>query len=101
MEKTFTGRIVHKPIIIKSGTNPKYKSLDHKSTAVIVKNKREYDFINSWGEENNRLSLELQDIKYPVFICTGIDGLMWTNSSDRALYYISFDEFLSKIGYKI
>jgi hypothetical protein len=74
---------------------PKYKELDHGSTVVIINNKSEYDFINSWAEENERLPLMLEDIKYPVFIGTG-NGLTWTNHSDRALYYMPFEEFLCK-----
>ena len=79
-----------------------YKDLDHGSTVVVIKNKPEYDFINSWAEANGKLSLMLEDIKYPVFVGTGDkNGLSWTNHDDRSLYYMSFDEFLYKIGYRV
>lgn len=78
-----------------------YKSLEHGSTVVTVNNKREYDFINSWAEEKEKLTLSLEGVGYPIFIATAGDGLMWTDLTDRGLYYMSFDEFLVKIGYKL
>lgn len=80
---------------------PKYKDVLHQSTAVIIKNRPEYVFINSWAEENKIIPLKMANIQYPIFICPDEKCLMWTEHDDRALYYMSFDEFLSKIGYKI
>ena len=71
--------------------------LKHKNTMVVVFNQAELNYMCEWNEMHNILPpwLGKRD-NYPIALSPN-DGT-WTDSMDRALYYIRFKDFVSLVA---
>lgn len=78
---------------------PQYKNLEHGSTVIVLNTETERTIVLNWAESKGKIvSTSIKKIKLPL--CVSVDGKIvgWTNEMDRALYYMSFEEFMTKKG---
>lgn len=77
----------------------KHKEIEHPSTVVVCENKHEQSYVLSWCESNKMI---IQDYmksndKFPYCLSVYGDVVGHLREMDRALYYMSFTEFMGKI----
>ena len=72
--------------------------MSHPNDAVICRSRAEFHFMVTWCEDNGKGTPYMSDPDFPFVICPyGEGGATWTDLLDRALYYMEFDEFVSRI----
>ena len=80
------------------GGLPAYKSFEHGSTVVKVNNKTEQDEVLMWGKKQGKNVSDFmwKNAKFPI--AYGFSGKIvgFVDRMDRALYYMSFEEFKEK-----
>ncbi len=76
----------------------KHKEIEHKSTVVTCNNKHEQSYVLSWCESKEMLITDhiKKQCQFPVHLSVygNIAGFLF--ESDRALYYMSFIDFMEK-----
>ena len=77
-----------------------YKELGHGSTVITVNSRPELLYVLEWCKLQNKKVGEFmyQVTDFPYNLSVHSEFVGWTNLMDRALYYISFREFLDKYG---
>lgn len=72
--------------------------IDHVNNVVVCENDQEFRYMISWCNENDKGLPFSGDPTFPICIGTGQELAGWTQSMDRALYYMPFLEFIQKVN---
>ena len=77
---------------------PQYKDLEHASTVIVLNTETEKSVVLNWAEIKGKIGGAcIKNMELPF--CISVEGKIvgFVNEMDRALYYMSFEKFMTLI----